>query len=177
MKIKFPNDIRIYIACGKTDMRKSIDGLSAIVSQNFNLNPFENALFLFCGGKRDRIKALLWEGDGFLLLYKRLEGGVFQWPRTTEEVREITPQQYIGVEETHTGYFSIDRKGKAIDSRIKRGQDSSDDISAYDLILKNKERLLSFKEPVRFIFSHSALREGWDNPNVFQICTLKHSDS
>lgn len=83
----------------------------------------------------------------------------------------------IGVEETHTGYFSIDRKGKAIDSRIKRGQDSSDDISAYDLILKNKERLLSFKEPVRFIFSHSALREGWDNPNVFQICTLKHSDS
>ena len=83
----------------------------------------------------------------------------------------------IGVGETHTGYFSIDKKGKAVDSRIKRGEDSSDDISAYDLILKNKERLLSFKEPVRFIFSHSALREGWDNPNVFQICTLKHSDS
>ena len=83
----------------------------------------------------------------------------------------------IGVEETHTGYFSIDKKGKAIDSKIKSGQDSSDDISAYDLILKNKERLLSFQEPVRFIFSHSALREGWDNPNVFQICTLKHSDS
>lgn len=83
----------------------------------------------------------------------------------------------IGVEETHTGYFSIDKKGKAIDSKIKRGQDSSDDISAYDLILKNKERILSFQEPVRFIFSHSALREGWDNPNVFQICTLKHSDS
>jgi type III restriction enzyme len=81
------------------------------------------------------------------------------------------------VEETHTGYFSIDKKGKAIDSKIKRGQDSSDDISAYDLILKNKERILSFQEPVRFIFSHSALREGWDNPNVFQICTLKHSDS
>jgi len=83
----------------------------------------------------------------------------------------------IGVDETHTGYFSIDKKGKAIDSKIKRGQDSSDDITAYDLILRNKERLLSFKEPVRFIFSHSALREGWDNPNVFQICTLKHSDS
>lgn len=94
MKIKFPDDIKIYIACGKTDMRKSIDGLSAIVSQNFNLDPFENALFLFCGGKRDRIKAILWEGDGFVLLYKRLEGGVFQWPRTTEEVREITPQQF-----------------------------------------------------------------------------------
>lgn len=94
MKIKFPDDIKIYIACGKTDMRKSIDGLSAIVSQNFKLDPFENALFLFCGGKRDRIKAILWEGDGFILLYKRLEGGVFQWPRTTEEVREITPQQF-----------------------------------------------------------------------------------
>ena len=94
MKIKFPDDIKIYIACGKTDMRKSIDGLSAIVSQNFKLDPFENALFLFCGGKRDRIKAILWEGDGFILLYKRLEGGVFQWPRTTEEVREITSQQF-----------------------------------------------------------------------------------
>ncbi len=94
MKIKFPDDLRIYLACGKIDMRKSIDGLSAIVSQNFNLNPFENALFLFCGGKKDRMKALLWEGDGFLLLYKRLEGGVFQWARATEEVREITPQQF-----------------------------------------------------------------------------------
>lgn len=60
---------------------------------------------------------------------------------------------------------------------MKRGSEFSDDISAYDLILKNKERLLSFDEPTRFIFSHSALREGWDNPNVFQICTLKHSDS
>ena len=94
MRINLPDDIRIYIACGKTDMRKSIDGLSAIVSQNFKLDPFANALFLFCGGKRDRIKAIIWEGDGFLLLYKRLEGGSFQWPRTTEDVREITSQQY-----------------------------------------------------------------------------------
>ena len=77
----------------------------------------------------------------------------------------------------HKGYFSIDKKGHAIDSKLKRGSEFSDDISAYDLILKNKERLLSFDEPTRFIFSHSALREGWDNPNVFQICTLKHSDS
>lgn len=78
----------------------------------------------------------------------------------------------------HKGYFSIDKKtGKSVDSSIKRGSEFSDDISAYDLILKNKERLLSFEEPTRFIFSHSALREGWDNPNVFQICTLKHSDS
>ena len=78
----------------------------------------------------------------------------------------------------HKGYFSIDKKTEqVIDSKVKRGSEFSDDISAYDLILKNKERLLSFEEPTRFIFSHSALREGWDNPNVFQICTLKHSDS
>ena len=83
----------------------------------------------------------------------------------------------IDVKDTHKGYFSIDKKGHAVDSEVKRGSDFSDDISAYDLILKNKERLLSFAEPTRFIFSHSALREGWDNPNVFQICTLKHSDS
>lgn len=80
--------------------------------------------------------------------------------------------------EVHKGYFSIDKKtGRSIDSAVKRGNEFSDDISAYDLILKNKERLLSLEEPTRFIFSHSALREGWDNPNVFQICTLKHSES
>jgi len=83
----------------------------------------------------------------------------------------------ISAHETHKGYFSIDKKGRAIDSATKRGSDESDDESAYDLILRNKERLLSFDEPTRFIFSHSALREGWDNPNIFQICTLKHSDN
>ena len=82
------------------------------------------------------------------------------------------------ISKIHNGYFSIDKRtGRSIDSTIKRGSEFSDDISAYDLILKNKERLLNFNEPTRFIFSHSALREGWDNPNVFQICTLKHSDS
>ena len=83
----------------------------------------------------------------------------------------------IDVHSTHAGYFSIDKKGQKVDSVIKRGSDESDDISAYDLILKDKEDLLSFSNPVRFIFSHSALREGWDNPNVFQICTLKHGGS
>lgn len=84
----------------------------------------------------------------------------------------------IDAHETHKGYFSIDKKSRRlIDSKLKRNSDESDDESAYDLILKDKERLLSFDEPTRFIFSHSALREGWDNPNVFQICTLKHSDS
>lgn len=89
-------------------------------------------------------------------------------------------EQYLSnieTSRTHAGYFSIDKKGHKIDSTLKRGKDESDDISAYNLILKDKERLLSFENPVRFIFSHSALREGWDNPNVFQICTLKHGGS
>lgn len=77
----------------------------------------------------------------------------------------------------HDGYFSIDKKGKSIDPSVKRGSEESDDISAYDLIMKDKERLLSFDEPTRFIFSHSALKEGWDNPNVFQICALKNAET
>lgn len=86
--------------------------------------------------------------------------------------------QSIPIESTHKGYFSIDKKTKRnIDSPIKGKSEYSDDVDAYDLILKDKERLLSFEEPTRFIFSHSALSEGWDNPNVFQICALKHSDS
>lgn len=80
-------------------------------------------------------------------------------------------------DEVHNGYFSIDKKGKVIDSKEKKNEGGSDDVDAYDLILKNKERLLSFDEPTRFIFSHSALREGWDNPNIFQICTLKEAKS
>lgn len=83
----------------------------------------------------------------------------------------------IDVHETHAGYFSIDKKGHKVDSKVKRGSDISDDESAYDLILKDKEKLLSLGNPVRFIFSHSALREGWDNPNVFQICALKHDSN
>jgi type III restriction enzyme len=81
---------------------------------------------------------------------------------------------------THNGYFAVDKKGQMADPKMKaRGEDAglSDDVSAYDLILKAKERLLSFAEPTRFIFSHSALREGWDNPNVFVMCMLKHSDN
>lgn len=90
----------------------------------------------------------------------------------TNYLRRSTPQ------EVHRGYFSIDKKtNRVIDGKVERKSGLSEDISAYDLILKNKERLLSFEEPTRFIFSHSALREGWDNPNVFQICTLRHSNS
>lgn len=83
----------------------------------------------------------------------------------------------ISPEQTHAGYFSQDKKGKMIDSKVKRGETTANDPDAYQLIMRNKERLLSFAEPTRFIFSHSALKEGWDNPNVFQICTLKQSDS
>lgn len=93
---------------------------------------------------------------------------------TLEDTPYVRYLKSIDPAKTHAGYFSIDKHGRKIDSPTKRGSDESDDISAYDLILKDKERLLSFEEPVRFIFSHSALREGWDNPNVFQICTLKH---
>lgn len=93
-----------------------------------------------------------------------------------DETPYIKYLKSIDVHDTHKGYFSIDKKtNRAVDSVEKKGV--CDDISAYDLILKNKERLLSFDEPTRFIFSHSALREGWDNPNVFQICTLKQSNS
>lgn len=86
----------------------------------------------------------------------------------------------ISESSTHAGYFSVDNKGKMVDSKITRNESITDDINAYDLIMKNKELLLDRdpnKSPVRFIFSHSALREGWDNPNVFQICTLKQSSS
>ena len=88
--------------------------------------------------------------------------------------------QAIPAEKTHAGYFSIDKKGKMIDSKVGRKQTTTDDVDAYELIMKNKELLLDRdpkRSPVRFIFSHSALREGWDNPNVFQICTLKQSSS
>lgn len=86
----------------------------------------------------------------------------------------------ISAESTHAGYFSIDKKGKMVNSKVGRKETTTDDVDAYDLIMKNKELLLDRDpkhSPVRFIFSHSALREGWDNPNVFQICTLKQSSS
>ncbi|MGH8165381.1 MAG: restriction endonuclease subunit R, partial [Rhodanobacteraceae bacterium] len=87
----------------------------------------------------------------------------------------------IQASKTHNGYFSIDKKTKRlVDPSVKKRGESAgeaDDVDAYDLILRDKERLLTFEEPVRFLFSHSALREGWDNSNVFVICTLKHSDN
>ncbi|MDD2583262.1 MAG: hypothetical protein PHR66_14840, partial [Desulfuromonadaceae bacterium] len=99
-----------------------------------------------------------------------------------DELDDETYVEYlkrIPVGSTHAGYFSIDKKkNQLVDCKLSdKKEGTTDDIDAYDLIMKDKERLLDFKEPVRFIFSHSALREGWDNPNVFQICTLKQSGS
>ena len=86
---------RTILCCGKTDLRKGIDGLAVVVGSRFKLNPFEKGtLFLFCGNRKDRIKGLLWMGTGFLLLYYRLEDGSFSWPRTPEEAAEITEEQF-----------------------------------------------------------------------------------
>ena len=89
----------VYIACGYTDLRSGIDRLAAMVRDEFRLDPFTGSLFLFCGRRVDRIKALYWDGDGFVLLYKRLERDQYQWPRTPEEALELTPQQVRWLEE------------------------------------------------------------------------------
>ena len=86
---------KIYIAPGYTDLRKGLDGLAMIIGSELHLNPYQkNVLFLFCGRQAGKIKGLVWEGDGFLLLYKRLEDGRFIWPRTPQEVLDITQEQF-----------------------------------------------------------------------------------
>ena len=86
---------RVVLACGVVDLRKGIDGLAMIIGDKYKQNPFEKGtLFLFCGRRTDRIKGLLWQGTGFLLLYKRLEDGRLSWPRTTEEAAELTEEQF-----------------------------------------------------------------------------------
>lgn len=85
----------LYIVCGYTDMRKSIDGLCTIIQDQLKMDPCQNALYLFCGRRRDRIKAILWERDGFVLLYKRLTAnGCYQWPRDKSEVRSLTWREF-----------------------------------------------------------------------------------
>ena len=104
---KFEN---IYIACGYTDLRYGIDGLATTIKEKFGLSPFSpNTIFLFCGRRNDRIKALVWEGDGFLLLYKRLEAGTFKWPRRQSDLRNLTYEQ-----------FSRLMRGFTIDPAIKK---------------------------------------------------------
>lgn len=85
---------KVVVACGRTDLRKGIDGLSAIVRLNYGKDPLDGTLFLFCGTRKDRIKGLIYEGDGYCLCYKRLSDGCFQWPRDPGEARDITPEQY-----------------------------------------------------------------------------------
>ena len=86
---------RVVLACGYVDLQKGIDGLSMIIGDRYHQNPFEKGtLFLFCGRRSDRIKGLLWMGDGFLLLYKRLEDGSLTWPRTEQEAAELTEEQF-----------------------------------------------------------------------------------
>ena len=80
---------KIYIAVGYSDLRRGIDGFASLVQNTFHMNPQTNALFIFCGRRSDRIKALYWDNDGYILLYKRLEGGRYQWPRTVEELKEL----------------------------------------------------------------------------------------
>ena len=84
---------KIFICLGPTDLRRSIDGLAVLVQQVFKQDLFNNSLYIFCGRRNDRIKALYWEKDGFILLYKRLERGKYNWPRSKNELRQITPQQ------------------------------------------------------------------------------------
>ena len=86
---------RVVLACGYVDLRKGVDGLSMVIGDKYRQNPFEKGtLFLFCGRRADRIKGLLWMGNGFLLLYKRFESGSLSWPRTTEEAADLTEEQY-----------------------------------------------------------------------------------
>ena len=86
---------KVYIKCGYTDLRFGIDGLAQLVQFQFGMDPFEDGtLFLFCGRRSDRIKGLVWEGDGYLLLYKRIENGHFQWPRNSQEVEQMTSQEF-----------------------------------------------------------------------------------
>lgn len=91
--IDFTQVENIFIVCGKTDMRRQIDGLAATITEEYDMDVYNDALFLFCGGDKDRFKALYWEGDGFLLLHKRLENGKLNWPRNQNEVQKLTTQQ------------------------------------------------------------------------------------
>ncbi|AYM02510.1 transposase [Levilactobacillus brevis] len=90
-----PNKVgQVYIVCGKTDLRRGIDGLAGVVQEQFDLDPYNQALYLFCGTRKDRFKALYWDGDGFLLLYKRLENGRLQWPTNQDAVRKLNYKQF-----------------------------------------------------------------------------------
>lgn len=93
MFVNFTEVKNIFIVCGHTDMRCGIDGLASLVSDKYHLDLFHDAIFLFCGRKKDRYKALYWDHDGFMLLYKRIENGNLQWPKNQDEVKKLTAQE------------------------------------------------------------------------------------
>lgn len=93
MLLDFTKTPNIFLVCGKTDLRKGIDGLAAFITETYQLDVFDQALFLFCGTRPDRFKALYWEKDGFLFLYKRFENGRLQWPRNSSEIKQLDVHQ------------------------------------------------------------------------------------
>ena len=104
---------KIYLATGFTDLRKGIDGLAGMVQEQFELDVFDDALFLFCGRRNARIKGLYWDSNGFIMLYKRLESGSFRWPRTSQEALRITAQQY----EWLCQGFEIEARNKPVNTK------------------------------------------------------------
>ena len=187
--VEFRNGVKIEVGQVLGDTQDS-DQIRRIQIRETILSHLERERQLFYKG----IKVLSLFFIDEVSKYKEYEGSVAKngiYAKMFEEeyqnivdhfVGELGDNEYLrylkGIEanQTHAGYFSIDKKSNHfIDGKIDKKEQSSTDIDAYDLIMKNKERLLDRKEPVRFIFSHSALKEGWDNPNVFQICTLKQS--
>ena len=93
MLVDFTRVKNIFIVCGRTDMRKGMDGLASIVQYEYNMDLYDDVIFLFCGGKSGRFKALYWDGDGFILLYKRINDGKLKWPRKSEEIMKLSNQQ------------------------------------------------------------------------------------
>ena len=104
---------KIYLATGYTDLRRGIDGLAGIVQEQFQLDAFDDTLFLFCGRRNDRIKGLYWDFNGFVLLYKRLEKGSFRWPRTEQEAKIITYEQFKWLCQG----FEIEARNKPVDTK------------------------------------------------------------
>lgn len=94
LRLLAKNFNHVYLACGKTDLRRGIDGLVAMVQTELKLDPYTSSMFLFCGNKLDRIKVLIYDGDGFSVLYKRLENGKFKWPRDNNEAKQLTEREF-----------------------------------------------------------------------------------
>ena len=140
---------RIYLATGYTDLRRGMEGLASIIKFNFQLDPYQkDILFLFCGRRTDRIKGLVWEGDGFLLLYKRLELGAFNWPRTKEEALEITSEQYQylmqGLEVVARHPIRKSDRGKSYKVLCK-----TEKIKKYlPVIISSEKKLSTFHDPL-----------------------------